>query len=147
MYLDFNDFPIKLRNGETIHVSELCLNRLNDPNVKQIILSKISPLDWVPYIEEDVMNEAKRGLDINFKDKIGVPPEAALKRVKSGLCAERKTCASYKYEECLLRIKPKYEKKEFPRCWMVDEPDQLIREVITSVIFKWREGRRVIVSF
>jgi hypothetical protein len=126
-------------------VSELNVARINDIDLISILAAQGQPLDWATYVDESIMEEAKIGLDKRLRNSLGTPPYAALKRVHSNFCYERKMCASYSYDACLMRPAKKHEPKEFPRCWQVDEKDELRRELITSIIFKWREGRYVLI--
>jgi len=144
MYIEFYDYLLHVSTGETLKISEIDIGRIADEDFVQILKDRPKPLDWVPYIYKSIMEEAKIGYDKKLLDLIGVPPHAALLRLSSYKCSERKDCLSSQ-PKCTLIPLRKYKSREFPSCWLYESGDQKSSELITSIIFKWLDNERVIV--
>jgi hypothetical protein len=146
MNIVYNEYSLELRTKERIEISELNLEMV-DMEFREYLMNGEPPLDRLPRIPFHVMEEAKIGYDSNFRNMIGSSPESIIERLPNKLCFQRKICASYKYEPCYLRISKKREKKAFPICWEYEEEDSDKRYILSSIIGKVREGRRVIIVY
>jgi len=145
MYIEFVDYHIKLSNGETINIAELDLNRVDDLYIREYFSVKRKIVQWIPFIPRKIIEEAKTGYDSNFKKYLGSPPQAVLNRIDNTKCNERYFCASYRPDLCTL--KPSIQKREgdYPRCWLYESIMKSERLILSSLIFKMKEGFHIII--
>lgn len=73
-------------------------------------------------------------------DQLGIPPEGALRKLPSQLCALRHRCIFYDARNCLAQA------KKMPHCF---EPDDIesdaVRRMAASAIQHWRESVYLVV--
>ena len=132
---------MKISTGEIIKIAEVDLNRLNDEYKPLIIINHLH----LPVISRSILEEAKLGYDTNFKNHLGVPPDITISHLTDKSCYDKYTCASHDNLICKMTPKPKRERKAFPVCWVVNAENKMVREVVTSLIFKLREGFRIFI--
>lgn len=145
MYIEFIDYDLKLSNGEIIKISELDLGRISEFYIREYIKLRKNIVKWIPIIPRAVVEEAKLGYDRNFVKLLGSPPYSVLMRLDNLKCNERYFCASYSPSLC--EMKPKKSKKEedFQRCWVYESLIRDERILISSLVFKWKEGFNIVI--
>ena len=142
MHIHPNIYNIKIRTGEILLIAEFVISRY-ETRYAEVFKNRPYPLTEVPYVKESVINELKSGYDRNFLPVIGNPPHVKILRVKERKCYEREYCASYNYNDCLLRITKK--NQIFPRCFLYSAESPEIREIMTTIIHLWLENHYVFV--
>lgn len=141
MYIHPYSYKIVLRTGEILQISEFNVDRLED-RYKDVVISRPYPLNEVPYITDEIVQDLKAGYDKKFLPNIGVPPSIKIMKLKEKRCSERHFCASYNPKSCLLEPKPK-NFNSFPKCFMFEHPDKILQEIMTTIIFLWLENQYV----
>lgn len=147
MSIEFLEYPVKLSNGEVIKIAEIDIGRIDDPFYREALLGDVHPLNRIPRIPFELVEEMKLGYDGRIRNRLGSNPIAHLLQLKySEQCTHSKTCITYNDKTCRLLGSDKSVNKRLLNCWEYKESDNKLRDLITSVSFKWAENFHVIIT-
>ena len=140
------EYTLLASTGESILISELDPERIDDPSVRGWVESSPSALSRCTTVTRETMEQAKMGYDKPFLDALLSPPASMLHRFKGSRCTHRESCLSWSGPSCTLDGKPpKKRGLKLMQCWAYDGQTDDESEVVSVVVRAWLDGRNVVV--
>lgn len=144
--VEFVEYELQLSTGETLKISELDPDRILDGPTRNHVRSWPDSLSRCTKLTRENMEHAKLGHDAPLRSALRSPPVAMILKMSERPCSERKWCLSWHPSACTSSGRNVGRgKKELMPCWSCDGPSAEDRELSTSLLRAWHEGRTVIV--
>lgn len=143
---EFLEYPVLLRTGETVKISELDPGRT--PWGPEADAAARAVLDRCTRATREEMEAAKSGDTKHLEARLGTPPHGCLLKVDM-LCSEHRSCPSADLRECRTSCQPSKKKPGgFPMCWNApaagSDPSSA-SALMTAIVMAWRDGRTVVI--
>ena len=136
------EWDLKLDNREILQFSEVCVGRVRD-DIKLLLNNRPEELKFIPYISNEIANQAKEGYHNPFLKLMKGDPLKSFISIGGKSCHYVKSCATVSmdcYLPRVVKILP-----NFPDCFHYG--DELIHQVLNEFVRHWKNGRRIIITY